>query len=70
MVSGEPAPKVTWSRNKGEINDPEKYKTRYDERTQEYILEVRGEKRHGYFINGKVIMCIILFGFLDNQHNT
>ncbi|XP_023810732.1 immunoglobulin-like and fibronectin type III domain-containing protein 1 [Oryzias latipes] len=40
MVSGEPAPKVTWSRNKGEINDPEKYKTRYDERTQEYILEI------------------------------
>uniref|UniRef100_A0A3P9HI47 Immunoglobulin-like and fibronectin type III domain-containing protein 1 n=1 Tax=Oryzias latipes TaxID=8090 RepID=A0A3P9HI47_ORYLA len=39
MVSGEPAPKVTWSRNKGEMNDPEKYKTRYDERTQEYILE-------------------------------
>uniref|UniRef100_A0A3P9KU82 Immunoglobulin-like and fibronectin type III domain-containing protein 1 n=1 Tax=Oryzias latipes TaxID=8090 RepID=A0A3P9KU82_ORYLA len=40
MVSGEPAPKVTWSRNKGEMNDPEKYKTRYDERTQEYILEI------------------------------
>uniref|UniRef100_A0A8C8DT90 Immunoglobulin like and fibronectin type III domain containing 1, tandem duplicate 2 n=1 Tax=Oryzias sinensis TaxID=183150 RepID=A0A8C8DT90_9TELE len=40
MVSGEPAPKVTWSRNKGEMNDPEKYKTRYDERTQEHILEI------------------------------
>lgn len=41
MVSGEPAPTVTWGRNKGEIDDPEKYKTRYDERAQEHILEVR-----------------------------
>uniref|UniRef100_A0A3B3C1V5 Immunoglobulin like and fibronectin type III domain containing 1, tandem duplicate 2 n=1 Tax=Oryzias melastigma TaxID=30732 RepID=A0A3B3C1V5_ORYME len=40
MVSGEPKPKVTWSRNKGEMNDPEKYKTRYDQRTQEHILEI------------------------------
>ncbi|XP_067442775.1 immunoglobulin-like and fibronectin type III domain-containing protein 1 isoform X1 [Thunnus thynnus] len=39
-VSGEPAPTVTWGRNKCEINDPEKYKTRYDERDQEYILEM------------------------------
>lgn len=44
MVSGEPAPTVTWGRNKGEVDDPEKYKTRYDERSQEYILEVR--KQH------------------------
>lgn len=44
MVSGEPAPTVTWERNKGEIDDPEKYKTRFDERSQEHILEVR--KQH------------------------
>lgn len=41
MVSGEPAPAVTWGRNKGEVDDPEKYKTRYDGRAQEHILEVR-----------------------------
>uniref|UniRef100_A0A3B4T5G0 Immunoglobulin-like and fibronectin type III domain-containing protein 1 n=1 Tax=Seriola dumerili TaxID=41447 RepID=A0A3B4T5G0_SERDU len=41
MVSGEPAPTVTWERNKGQVNDPEKYKTRYDERTREHILEVK-----------------------------
>ncbi|XP_068568828.1 immunoglobulin-like and fibronectin type III domain-containing protein 1 [Cebidichthys violaceus] len=40
MVSGEPAPAVTWGRNKGEVDDPEKYKTRYDERAQEHILEI------------------------------
>ncbi|XP_068449723.1 immunoglobulin-like and fibronectin type III domain-containing protein 1 [Clinocottus analis] len=40
LVSGEPAPAVTWGRNKGEVEDPEKYKTRYDERAQEYILEI------------------------------
>ncbi|XP_075952827.1 immunoglobulin-like and fibronectin type III domain-containing protein 1 [Anarhichas minor] len=40
MVSGEPAPAVTWGRNKGEVDDPEKYKTRYDDRAQEHILEI------------------------------
>ncbi|XP_036427021.1 immunoglobulin-like and fibronectin type III domain-containing protein 1 isoform X2 [Colossoma macropomum] len=39
-VTGEPAPTITWARNKGEISDPEKYKTRYDEKSGEYILEV------------------------------
>lgn len=43
MVSGEPVPTVTWERNKGEVNDQEKYKTRYDERAREHILEVRKE---------------------------
>lgn len=43
MVSGEPGPTVTWGRNKGEVDDPEKYKTRYDERTREHILEVSEE---------------------------
>ncbi|XP_069004871.1 immunoglobulin-like and fibronectin type III domain-containing protein 1 [Embiotoca jacksoni] len=40
MVSGEPAPTITWGRNKGEVDDPEKYKTRYDERAREHILEM------------------------------
>ncbi|XP_026202907.1 immunoglobulin-like and fibronectin type III domain-containing protein 1, partial [Anabas testudineus] len=40
MVSGEPAPTVTWVRNKGDTDDPEKFIVRYDERTQEHILEI------------------------------
>ncbi|XP_017264022.1 immunoglobulin-like and fibronectin type III domain-containing protein 1 [Kryptolebias marmoratus] len=44
MVSGEPAPTVTWGRSKGEGDDPEKYKTRYDERTREHILEIPNAK--------------------------
>nr|XP_046241212.1 immunoglobulin-like and fibronectin type III domain-containing protein 1 [Scatophagus argus] len=40
MVSGEPAPVVTWERNEGKVDDSEKYKTRYDERAHEHILEI------------------------------
>uniref|UniRef100_A0A8D0AHT3 Immunoglobulin like and fibronectin type III domain containing 1, tandem duplicate 2 n=1 Tax=Sander lucioperca TaxID=283035 RepID=A0A8D0AHT3_SANLU len=40
MVSGEPAPTVTWGRNMGEVDDPQIYKARYDERAQEHILEI------------------------------
>lgn len=40
MVSGEPSPTVTWGRNKGEMDDPEKYTTRYYERAREHVLEV------------------------------
>ena len=43
MVSGDPAPSVTWERINGEVDDPEKYKTRYDERAREHYLEVRKE---------------------------
>lgn len=41
MVSGEPAPKVTWERNKGTMDDSAKYKARYDARNKEHVLEVR-----------------------------
>ncbi|XP_057194214.1 immunoglobulin-like and fibronectin type III domain-containing protein 1 [Triplophysa rosa] len=40
VVNGDPAPEVTWGRNKGELSDSDKYKTRFDERNQEYILEM------------------------------
>ncbi|XP_047669328.1 immunoglobulin-like and fibronectin type III domain-containing protein 1 isoform X1 [Tachysurus fulvidraco] len=39
-VKGEPAPTIQWARNKGDISDPEKYNTRYDEKTGEYILQI------------------------------
>ncbi|XP_076003216.1 immunoglobulin-like and fibronectin type III domain-containing protein 1 [Genypterus blacodes] len=38
-VTGEPAPTVTWGRNKGKL-DQEKYRTRFEGRTKEYILEI------------------------------
>ncbi|GLD62998.1 immunoglobulin-like and fibronectin type III domain-containing protein 1 [Lates japonicus] len=44
MVNGEPAPTVTWERKKGNVSDPEKYKTRYDERAREHILEITSVK--------------------------
>ncbi|XP_035980505.1 immunoglobulin-like and fibronectin type III domain-containing protein 1 isoform X2 [Fundulus heteroclitus] len=44
MVSGEPPPAVTWGRTKGEMNDPEKYSTRYDERSREHVLEILSVK--------------------------
>uniref|UniRef100_A0A8B9JAH4 Immunoglobulin like and fibronectin type III domain containing 1, tandem duplicate 4 n=1 Tax=Astyanax mexicanus TaxID=7994 RepID=A0A8B9JAH4_ASTMX len=40
VVTGEPAPTVSWARNKGDASDPEKYKPKYDERSREYILEI------------------------------
>ncbi|XP_077368711.1 immunoglobulin-like and fibronectin type III domain-containing protein 1 isoform X2 [Festucalex cinctus] len=41
LVTGEPKPQVTWKRVRGNILDKEKYQTKYDESTGEYILEVR-----------------------------
>ncbi|XP_017334719.1 immunoglobulin-like and fibronectin type III domain-containing protein 1 isoform X1 [Ictalurus punctatus] len=40
VVSGEPKPTITWARNKGDLSDPEKYNTRYDEKAGEYILQI------------------------------
>ncbi|KAG7494799.1 immunoglobulin-like and fibronectin type III domain-containing protein 1 [Solea senegalensis] len=44
MVSGTPPPTVTWERNKGDVKDTEKYKTRYDARAREHILEIPNVK--------------------------
>ncbi|CAM9286001.1 unnamed protein product, partial [Lampetra planeri] len=41
-VSGEPTPSVIWGLGKGELN--EKFNTRYDEKTQEHILEIPNVK--------------------------
>lgn len=41
MVTGMPTPTVKWARVKCEDLDPEVYKTRYEERGKEHILEVR-----------------------------
>ncbi|XP_049590909.1 immunoglobulin-like and fibronectin type III domain-containing protein 1 [Syngnathus scovelli] len=39
-VSGEPTPSVTWGRNKGDVNDADKYKIKYEEKSKEHILEI------------------------------
>ncbi|XP_024915795.1 immunoglobulin-like and fibronectin type III domain-containing protein 1 isoform X3 [Cynoglossus semilaevis] len=44
MVSGAPPPVVTWERTRGEMNDPNMYKTRYDARGREHILEIPSVK--------------------------
>ena len=41
MVNGNPKPTVTWERINGKLDDPEVFKTRYNERSKEYLLEVR-----------------------------
>lgn len=41
VVTGDPEPVVTWTRNKEDITDQEKFKTRYDKRQREHILEVQ-----------------------------
>ncbi|XP_055021908.1 immunoglobulin-like and fibronectin type III domain-containing protein 1 [Boleophthalmus pectinirostris] len=40
VVVGEPKPKVTWSRIKGNMSDKKKYQMKYDEATREHILEI------------------------------
>ncbi|XP_051931015.1 immunoglobulin-like and fibronectin type III domain-containing protein 1 [Hippocampus zosterae] len=40
IVIGDPTPSVTWRRNKGDINDAEKYNIKYNERNKEHILEI------------------------------
>uniref|UniRef100_A0A4W5R221 Immunoglobulin like and fibronectin type III domain containing 1, tandem duplicate 2 n=1 Tax=Hucho hucho TaxID=62062 RepID=A0A4W5R221_9TELE len=40
MVSGVPKPNITWARNKGPLEDPVKYISRYDEIMEEYFLEI------------------------------
>ncbi|XP_077054135.1 immunoglobulin-like and fibronectin type III domain containing 1, tandem duplicate 2 [Siphateles boraxobius] len=40
VVNGNPVPEVSWGRNKGDISNPTKYVSRYDEKNGEYILEI------------------------------
>ncbi|KAM3871797.1 immunoglobulin-like and fibronectin type III domain-containing protein 1 [Diretmus argenteus] len=41
VVKGDPKPKVTWRRAKGNISDTDKFQRRYDESSGEYTLEIR-----------------------------
>ncbi|KAF4112494.1 hypothetical protein G5714_007289 [Onychostoma macrolepis] len=40
VVSGYPVPEVSWARNKGDISNSTKYVSRFDERNEEYVLEI------------------------------
>ncbi|XP_069382099.1 immunoglobulin-like and fibronectin type III domain-containing protein 1 [Paralichthys olivaceus] len=40
MVRGDPKPEVSWRRAKGNISDKDKYQTKYEKSTGEYILEI------------------------------
>ncbi|XP_029908040.1 immunoglobulin-like and fibronectin type III domain-containing protein 1 [Myripristis murdjan] len=40
VVTGEPAPTVTWGRNRSKLAELGNYQTRYDEKTHEHILEI------------------------------
>lgn len=53
-MKGDPKPEVTWKRAKGDILDKNKFKSKYDESSGEYILEVRD-----YHTSPKVKMLYI-----------
>uniref|UniRef100_A0A8C4RN30 Immunoglobulin-like and fibronectin type III domain-containing protein 1 n=1 Tax=Erpetoichthys calabaricus TaxID=27687 RepID=A0A8C4RN30_ERPCA len=40
IICGEPKAQVTWSRNKGDMNDGSKYKITYDQIMDEHVLQV------------------------------
>uniref|UniRef100_A0A3P9DK13 Immunoglobulin-like and fibronectin type III domain-containing protein 1 n=1 Tax=Maylandia zebra TaxID=106582 RepID=A0A3P9DK13_9CICH len=40
VVTGDPKPDVSWRRAKGTLSDKEKFQTKYDELTEEHILEI------------------------------
>uniref|UniRef100_A0A673GY12 Immunoglobulin like and fibronectin type III domain containing 1, tandem duplicate 4 n=1 Tax=Sinocyclocheilus rhinocerous TaxID=307959 RepID=A0A673GY12_9TELE len=77
VVNGDPAPTVTWARNKGDTSDPEKYKPRYDERTREHVLEIvnvqvdQADTYKCFATNlfGKAMCTAALSVFADDQTN-
>nr|XP_046254101.1 immunoglobulin-like and fibronectin type III domain-containing protein 1 [Scatophagus argus] len=40
VVKGDPKPEVSWRRAKGTMSDKEKFQSKYDKLTGEYILEI------------------------------
>lgn len=39
IVTGDPQPTVTWSRNNGDVSDTSKYQTKYDPNSNEHTFE-------------------------------
>ncbi|XP_026187316.1 immunoglobulin-like and fibronectin type III domain-containing protein 1 [Mastacembelus armatus] len=40
VVTGDPKPEVSWRRGKGNMSDKDKFQSKYDQSTGEYILEI------------------------------
>lgn len=40
IVTGDPQPTVTWSRNNGDVSDTSRYQTKYDAHSNEHTFEV------------------------------
>lgn len=40
IVTGDPQPTVTWSRNNGDVSDTSRYQTKYDSNSNEHTFEV------------------------------
>lgn len=39
IVTGDPKPTVTWSRNNGDVSDTSRYQTKYDPNSDEHTFE-------------------------------
>lgn len=39
IVTGDPKPNVTWSRNNGDVSDTSRYQTKYDPNSNEHTFE-------------------------------
>ncbi|XP_041836615.1 immunoglobulin-like and fibronectin type III domain-containing protein 1 isoform X2 [Melanotaenia boesemani] len=44
IVTGDPKPTVTWSRNNGDVSDTSRYQTKYDPNTNEHTFEMPNVK--------------------------
>lgn len=45
IVTGDPQPTVTWSRNNGDVSDTSRYQTKYDAHSNEHTFEVSDETK-------------------------
>uniref|UniRef100_A0A3B5B0C1 Immunoglobulin-like and fibronectin type III domain-containing protein 1 n=1 Tax=Stegastes partitus TaxID=144197 RepID=A0A3B5B0C1_9TELE len=62
LVTGDPKPEVSWRRAKGLILDKEKFQSKYDKSTGEYILEVKTDTYKCHAVNeyGKAVCTTTL----------
>ena len=45
IVTGDPAPTVTWTRNNGDVSDATRYQSKYDSVNNEHLFEVSDKAR-------------------------
>lgn len=66
VVKGTPDPTVTWERIKGDLNDREKYITRYDAKAKEHYLEVR--MQHTNETVNRSQLFYLTLGYMELQY--